>query len=127
MGAGAGSMRQLNQLANALGALGKFLPSDSGAASMIGFYAAAMHAAIGAVQAIDQSAGQNNLSLWNLGASASYQSNQNTSIPFSPAWALHQMQTADHGAGLYLGPNQQAFINAMHSPGQIYILSGVNG
>jgi hypothetical protein len=37
------------------------------------------------------------------------------------------MQTADNGAGLYLGPNQQAFINAMHSPGQIYILSGVNG
>jgi RHS repeat-associated protein len=127
MGAGAGSMRQLNQLANALGALGKFLPSDSGVAPMIDFYAAAMHAAIGAVQTVDQSAGRINLQLWNLGANAIYQSNQNTSIPFSPAWALHQMQTADNGAGLYLGPNQQAFINAMHSPGQIYILSGVNG
>ncbi len=37
------------------------------------------------------------------------------------------MQTADNGARLYLGPNQQAFINARHSPGQIYTLSGVNG
>lgn len=57
----------------------------------------------------------------------SYGGPGSTDTAFSPSWALHEMQNADNGAGLYLGPNQQAFINAMHTPGQIHILNGANG